>query len=232
MGSKGKSESDVRASGGERHGGAEEGLNPMTACLPQPQKPPDEGKYFSPGEAAEAIARLDDKGKATLRKIARSYWEERMSGPNAAAEPDDLLQEAMVRTLQGTRRWRRSVTIIKHLIRTMESISWEAYRARSARTHAWSEDTVDEIDPGDRPDDSSQSTVVDVVLAREELAQIESRFENDREALEVLRCRSIELPPSETCERLGIDRYCYNTVNKRIWRKLTNADKNRTEEGQ
>jgi len=232
MDSKEKSESDVRASGGKRHGGAEEGLNPMTASQPQPEKPPDEGKYFSPGEAAEAIARLDGKGKASLRKLARSYWKDRMSGPNAATEPDDLLQEAMVRTLQGTRRWRRSVTIMKHLIRTMESISWEAYRARSAQPHAWSEEAVEELNPGDRPDDSSQSTVVDVVLAREELAQIESRFENDQEALEVLRCRSIELSPSETCERLGIDRSRYNTVNKRIWRKLTNADKNRTEEGQ
>ena len=156
-----------------------------------------------------------------------------MSGPNAASDPDDLLQEAIVRTLRGTRRWRRSVTIIKHLVRTMESISWEAHRARSAQPHAWAEDAVEDIEPGDRPADSDGSIVVDVLLAREELAQVESLFEHDQEALEVLRCRSIELSPSETCEKLGMERSRYDTVNKRIWRKLTKSAKNNeTEEGQ
>lgn len=232
MASEKNQESDVRGHGGARHGEAEGGLDPMTASQPQRQPSPEDG-YFSPEEAAEAIAGLDAKGKATLRKLARSYWEDRMSGPNAASEPDDLLQEAIVRTLQGSRRWRRSVTIIKHLVRTMESISWEAHRARTARPHAWAEDAVEEIDPGDRPADSDESVVVDVVLAREELAQIESLFEHDQEALEVLRCRSIELSPSETCKKLGIERSRYDTVNKRIWRKLTNSAKNnQTEEGQ
>jgi DNA-directed RNA polymerase specialized sigma24 family protein len=208
----------------------------MTTPQPQPQQQPPPSaadEHFSPEKAAEAIADLDAKEKATLRKLARSYWEDRMSGPNAEADPDDLLQEAIVRTLQGTRRWRRSVTIIKHLVRTMQSISWEAHRARSAQPHAWAEDGVEEIDPGDRPADSDESVVEDVVLAREELAQVESLFEHDQEALRVLRCRSIELSPSETCEELGMERSRYDTVNKRIWRKLTKSAKNtQPEEGQ
>lgn len=200
----------------------------MTAREPQPQSCQDD--YASPEEAAEAIVGLSAKEKATLRKLARSYWADRMSGPNAASDPDDLLQESIFRTLRGTRRWRRSVTIVKHLVRTMESISWEALRARKAQPHAWAVDAVEEIDPGDRPD---ESIVVDVVLAREELAQIESLFEHDKEALEVLRCRSIELSPSETCDRLGMERSRYDTVNKRIWRKLTKSAKhNHREEGQ
>ncbi|QDV04460.1 RNA polymerase sigma factor [Engelhardtia mirabilis] len=156
-----------------------------------------------------------------------------MSGPNAGSDPDDLLQEAIVRTLQGSRRWRRSVTIVKHLIRSMQSISWEALRVRRAQPHAWAEDSVDELDPGDRPDEAEGSIVVDVVLAREELAQLEGLFEHDEEALEVLRCRSLELSPSETCAHLGIERPRYDTVNKRIWRKLTESAKNnQSEEGQ
>ena len=221
--------SDVRGPREARHGDAEEGLDPMTAPQPQPQTSP-ENDYARPEEAAEAIVGLSAKGKATLRKLARSFWQERMSGPNAASDPDDLFQEAIVRTLQGTRRWRRSVTIVKHLVRTMESISWEALRARKAHPYVWAEDAVEKIDPGDRPDGS---VVVDVVLAREELAQIESLFEHDQEALKVLRCRSIELSPSETCARLGMERSRYDTVNKRIWRKLTKSAKNdQTEERQ
>ena len=193
----------------------------MTARKPQYQSCKD--CYASPEEAAEGIAHLSSKDKATLLKLSRSYWADRMSGPHAASDPDDLLQEAIVRTLQGTRRWRRSVTIVKHLIRAMESISWEALRARIAQPHAWAVDTVEEIDPGDRSD---ESMVVDVLLAREELTQIEGLFERDKEALEVLRCRSIELSPSETCDRLGMERSRYDTVNKRIWRKLTKSAKN------
>ena len=194
----------------------------MTAREPQPQSS-EEDDYASPEEAAEAIVGFSAKEKATLRKLARSYWVDRMSGPNAASDSDDLLQESIFRTLRGTRRWRRSVTIVKHLVRTMESISWEALRARKAQPHAWAEDAVEEIDPGDRPD---ESIVLDVVLAREELAQIESLFAHDKEALDVLRCRSIELSPSETCTRLSMERSRYDTVNKRIWRKLTKSAKN------
>ena len=208
--------SDVREPEEERHGGAEEGIGPMT-----PSQPQDD--YFSAKEAADAIVGLDRKGKATLRKLARSYWEDRMSGPDAGSDPDDLLQEAIYRTLRGSRRWRRSVTIIKHLVRTMESISWEALRAKKTQPRTWAKDTVEEIDPGDRPHESS---VLDVALARDEMAQLESRFEHDQEALDVLRCRSIELSPSETCARLSMERSRYNTVNKRIWRKLTKSAKN------
>ncbi len=205
----------------------------MAISQAEPQLLVTEDGYFSPEEAAEAIAGLDAKGKAIVRKLARSYWEERMNGPNADSEPDDLLQEAIVRTLCGTRRWRSSVTIIKHLVRTMESISWEAHRARSAQPHGWAKDAVEDIDPSDRPASPGTSAVIDVVIAREEMAQVESLLEHDQEALKVLRCRSMEFSPSETCERLGMERSRYNTVNKRIRRKLIKlAKSNRTEEGQ
>jgi DNA-directed RNA polymerase specialized sigma24 family protein len=197
----------------------------MAASQSQPDTSP-ESEYASAKEAAIAIAGLSTKDKATLRKMARSWWDQRMSGPNAGSDPDDLLQEAIVRTLQHSRKWRksgpRSVTIVKHLIRTMESISWQSLKVRKAQPHGWAEDSVDEIDPGDRPGGAAGSIVEDVVFAREEFAQLESLFEHDKEALEVLRCRSLELSPSETCARLGIERSRYDTVNKRIWRKLTN----------
>lgn len=225
-------EFDVREPYGTRHGGVEEGLDPMNTTQPQ-HRTSLEDDYAGPEEAAEAIAGLSVKGRATLRKLARSYWEGRINAPNAASDPDDLLQEAIFRTLKGSRQWRRSVTIIKHLERTMESISWQAFKARKAKAIAWTEDPVEEIDPGDRPGGSDGSIVLDVILAREELARIEGLFEQDPEALEVLRCRSIKLSPSETCTRLGMERSRYDTVNKRIWRKLTKSAKNdQDEEGQ
>lgn len=223
---------DVRGYGAARHREAEEDPNPMTAPEAQPQSSPEDN-YASLEEAAEAIVGLSSKDLATLQKLARSYWEDRMSGPNAASDPEDLFQEAIVRTLRGKRRWRRSVTIIKHLVRTMESISWDALRARRAQPHAWTKETVEDIDPGDHDDDSDASVVVDVVLAREELARIEALFEYDQEALEVLQCRSLGLLPSETCARLSIERSRYDTVSKRIWRKLTkSAENNHREERQ
>ena len=116
----------------------------MTTSQPQPQIPSEDG-HASSNEAAEAIVGLSAKERATLRKLARSYWKDRTHAPNAACDPDDLLQEALVRTLQGTRRWRRSVAILKHLVRTMESISWDALRARKVQPHSWAEHRVQEI---------------------------------------------------------------------------------------
>ena len=179
-------------------------------------------EYASPRQAAEAIVGLSTQDKVDLRVSARTFWEQRMRGPNVDSDADDLFQEAVVRTLKGTRRWRKSVTIVMHLIRTMESISWETLRASKAMPHKWTESTVD---PSDRSGVEG-STVEDMVLAREDLEQIQALFDTDEEALEALRCRSIELSPSETCARLGITRTRYDTVNKRIWRKLTKLAKN------
>ena len=123
--------------------------------------------------------------------------------------------------------------MVKHLIRTMESISSEAARARAAQKHSWASDAVEEIDPTDGSEkDPVGSRVEAAAAAREELEQLEGLFENDQEALEVLRCRAMEFSPSEACSRLGIERKRYDTVNKRIWRTLLKySKKNEIKEG-
>lgn len=74
-------------------------------------------------ETAAVISSLQKVDWAKLQLIARSFFKIRQLG-HTWAEPEDLLQEAIIKTLGGERKWRKErVSIIRHLERTMESIS-------------------------------------------------------------------------------------------------------------
>ena len=84
---------------------------------------PDHGEYATLAEVIEAIHALSATEYKKLTLIAGFFWKQR-NLENYALQPEDLLSEAVVRTLTEERRWRKAqVSLIKHLDRTMESIS-------------------------------------------------------------------------------------------------------------
>src|SRR5580704_13013780 len=66
-------------------------------------------------EVREAIERLSDADFLRLKFIARIF------APNHS---EDILQEALMKTLSGERTWRSGISFIWHLRRVMESIAW------------------------------------------------------------------------------------------------------------
>ena len=101
---------------------------------------PESRQYATTEEVHDAIQHLQDSDFVKLMIIARSFTKRRLYG--AVVGADDLLQEAIAKTLAGRRRWNRDVSIVRHLDRVMESDSGPSRRATSSgsatssRTHA------------------------------------------------------------------------------------------------
>jgi RNA polymerase sigma-70 factor (ECF subfamily) len=72
---------------------------------------------LSRDEIEEAIRSLPPAGWIKLRKAANTFCR------RGALDPDDLLQEAFARAIDGSRRCPRNVDIVRFLAQTMRSIA-------------------------------------------------------------------------------------------------------------
>ena len=172
----------------------------------------DDERFASVEEAREAIEAFRPADYAKLRLIAKSFCRTRPTG--GFVEPGDLVGEAVAKTLDGTRRWNRSVSILKHLDRVMESESGHVIEKRkSQRTvpipmEEHEQPVQPEVDEDAR--DNAES----------ELDELLSLFTDDQKALDVLELKGQGLSASEIKDELGIGQTAYDTVTKRIRRRL------------
>lgn len=187
----------------------EEGVNVNSQGQREPS--PKENRYATLDEARAAIEGLRDVDNTKLMAIAKFFSQTRLSGDTSEAE--DLLQEAITKTLAGTRRWNRSVTILKHLDRTMESDSSHIAGKRAAHP------TV-AIRTGKREPKSVRADVRTKIDAAEEVEKILAIFRNDSPAMDVLQLRGDGFAASEIRLKLGISEAEYETITRRIRRHL------------
>lgn len=82
----------------------------------------DTDEHASDLEVEAAIRNLHPADFVRLHHVA-DLLACSLVGLGLGVSSDDLLQEAIVRTLGGNRRWRLSVTFVNHLIATMRSIA-------------------------------------------------------------------------------------------------------------
>lgn len=71
---------------------------------------------------AKVGAEVSDADFGRLEKIARIY----ATKTRGRMSPTDLLNEAVLRTLDGRRKWKRTVALLKHLEGAMKSIASHA----------------------------------------------------------------------------------------------------------
>jgi DNA-directed RNA polymerase specialized sigma24 family protein len=76
-----------------------------------------------PHEVREAIRTLSPASQARLRRTAR------MLCRHGTLDAQDLLQEAFVRALDGTRRCPQTVDVVRFLAESMRSIASDSYKA-------------------------------------------------------------------------------------------------------
>lgn len=165
----------------------------------------------SSAEAREAIEGLSKADHAKLTLIARGFARGRIQG--TVVEPEDLLHDAIVKTLDGRRRWNKSVSIIKHLDRVMESDA--GHVAEKCVSHfsgpildAAGEFIAQTLDPLER------------LAASNELEHLVELFAGDEVSLALLRLKCDGFSVSEIQRELGIGKTQYETVTKRIRRRL------------
>jgi DNA-directed RNA polymerase specialized sigma24 family protein len=138
---------------------------------------------------------------------------------------EDLMQEAVTRTVAGDRHWNEgSVSFAVHLLGAMRSISthWAAQAAEDVHLSGSELDRAapdERGNPVDRVAAPAGGPEAQLVI-KEELAAIERLFVDDPAALRVLECVRSGLSGPETQETTGYSKTEYETVMKRIRRRV------------
>ena len=158
-------------------------------------------------QARLAIEELSDADYVKLVLIARGFARTRLRGD--LLESDDLLHDAILKTLEGRRRWNRRVTMVQHLDRVMESDSGhEAERGRNRGSRPLPEN---EAEPA-----SAEARILVLDKLRDSLAL----FADDQTALDLLQLKAEGYSSSEIQRELGMDSRQYDTTSKRIRRRV------------
>ena len=162
-------------------------------------------------EARSAIENLQDTDYKDLMIFARRFAKNKLKG--TVIEPDDLFQQAILKTLDGRRRWNRRVSIIEHLDGVMKSDSGHEVDKRAVRGFSQlPEHNVEPIDQQPSPEV--------LLLIRDELKDLLDLFDGDEIALKLLHLKRDGFSASEIQLELGIEKRHYETVNKRIRRRV------------
>jgi DNA-binding NarL/FixJ family response regulator len=178
-------------------------------------------EYASTEESRVAIAALSDDDYIKLMVIAAFFCRDRYLRRDQL-EPEDLLDEAISRTLEGNRRWRKNrVSILRHLDRCMESISGHAVAQEKARTEMSEAIFADEFDEKTQSPRSKQRADAEMrVLAIDQLEQIRSLFNESPIAFQVLQLKAEGHTESEITLKLGIGKKGYEAARKKIERTM------------
>jgi len=157
--------------------------------------PDDELGSFSVSAFQHALEAASDADLVRMQKIARILAVK----TKGAMTPDDLLQESVLRTLEGRRKWNRSVPLEVHLRGVMKSIASHAKNAPG-----WAPPEAD-------PDNAGAASAV---------AELVKHFEDkdDDEALLVLAGQAEGKEPKEIRDDLGLEQTRYETIMKSIRR--------------
>lgn len=185
----------------------------------------------SPRDRTEAAsAGLANRDWKALHVAARA-----LLGAIVGHAPDDLVQEALLRVLRGTRRWPEDIPFVVFLKNVMRSVADE-WRTGSIASHELSGVLGD----GTAPDEDEAGARLDAVSQEpspEELAMIAERahlsksrteqiltaFDGNEEASAILMGRMDGVAAETIRQMFSIDRLRYDTASKQIWRYLSDS---------
>lgn len=165
-------------------------------------------------QAGDFIARLLEKVSKTdllrLKAIARLH----ARGLPAGIGWTDLLHEAIVRVLDGSRKPPPGLSMVAFLAGVMRSIKAEHWRRlrRDARTFAPSAHVDDERDPAPDPERT--------LAAAEALAALDRLFADDPLALQVIEGLGQGLSAEEIRKAYAMSETDYDSTRKRMRRAL------------
>ncbi len=172
----------------------------------------DVDKFHTPEDATEAIRNLSAEQKRRLERAAkRRAW---FSGDHKG-----LLHEAVASTAMGRRRWNRSVDIVRHLDKAMQSITSNAAKRRKVAY-----DNREEISSRGEWRDEEPSTEAALEARESRQEQRAKAIElcgDDWEVQLLVEGLLDNSTPEELVELFG-DKTSYETVRKRMNRKIKN----------
>lgn len=189
-------------------------------------------EYLTPGEFACAIRDLSDADWIRLRQVATIY------ARNPVIEPDDLLQEAFHRALDGRRKCPVRVDLVRFLAEAMRSIADGELERSGARrrsndedearkrevaprlvpiaNHGGDEPAVDPPDPGLDPEQRAVSGQEAAAMR----ACLVSLFEDDEIAQVILEGMMEGIDGEELRELTDLDKTAYQSKRRLIRRRI------------
>jgi DNA-directed RNA polymerase specialized sigma24 family protein len=166
--------------------------------------------FLSRDNAAAALTRLSEADLLRLVQIARL-----LARGLADGDPQDLLNEAVLRVLEGSRRWRQDLPLVPFLAGIMRSLVEERWRRyRQDRLFRPLEDDTLDLVPSDCADPERE------LHARRYLARIDALFARDGEALAMVNKIALGMTPEQIRTALGLTPLAYATIRKRVRRAL------------
>lgn len=182
----------------------------------KPVKPPAVPRTDE--EISKAIAALSDADLLKLKSAAR-FRARKLNGYGLGTDADDLLYDAILRTIEGQRQWATGVPLVKHLLGCIRSLASHAVEKGAAGRPLKS--AVD--DPSLPHDSALASQMPDgerVLHAHEQLAEIQRRFADDVEVLLVAEPLSKGFTGPEIQQDLGLTPTQYETIVMRLRRGI------------
>jgi DNA-directed RNA polymerase specialized sigma24 family protein len=170
-------------------------------------------------DVAAAIRALSNADLVRLQALAR-LWTRGMPGALGWA---DVMQEAITRALDGSRKWPPGVPILAFLSGVMRSICDDHWRfeMREARVFAREADVAD---VGAALTGASSADPERVVAAAQALSDIYQLFATDNAALKVITGLADGLSAAEICQTYGMTEREYDTTRKRMRRALLRCE--------
>ena len=166
-------------------------------------------------DIARAIRSLSNADLVRLKALARLWARGLLGGVGWA----DVLHEAIVRALDGSRKWPPNVPILAFLSGIMRSICDDQWRRsrRELEVLVRRDDLVDLCASGEEVKSPSPERVV---AAAQSLAAIDQLFASDSLALKIIAGLADGLTATEICKLHGMSERQYDTTRKRMRRAL------------
>lgn len=168
--------------------------------------------YLSSEELEVAVSMLNAADILRLKKIANQYT------GNHELDANDLVQEAVLRTLSGGRKTcPKNLPIVNFLAGVMKSIA-HGEREKNDRTRDTCDIALCQVhDPNSNPEND--------VLERQLFKKLEVIFEDDEEILLLILYLQEGSTSSEIQENEGWSRTQFNTIRRRMRRKWNSYTK-------
>ena len=161
-------------------------------------------------DATRAIQALSDTDLVRLKALAQ-LWGRGLPGGIGWA---DVLNEAILRVLNGSRRWPADVPLLAFLSGVMRSICDDHWRRRRREPRAEA-DVAFGLSAEDTAPDPERT-----LAAAQALVEVHRLFARDPCALKIISGLADGLTASEICRHYGITERDYDTARKRMRRAL------------
>jgi RNA polymerase sigma-70 factor (ECF subfamily) len=169
-------------------------------------------------DAARAIHALSDTDLVRLKALAR-LWSRGLPGGLGWA---DILNEAIVRILDGSRPWPRRVPLLAFLSGVMRSICDDQWRKARRELLVRNGDGCAPGAPGEEA--AAAPDPERTLAAAQALAEVDRLFAGDPCALKVIAGLAEGFTPGEIRRMYGMTEPEYDTTRKRMRRKLLRHD--------